>query len=62
MAHPKKWYDDLSGWTPERIAAKIKEVENAKIEAYNEYVDTVTYYNKVLEILQNAISNTDIFT
>jgi hypothetical protein len=61
MAHPKKWYDDLSGWTPEMITAKIREIENTKTEAYNEYVDTVIHCNEVLRILQNAISNADVY-
>jgi len=57
MPHPKKWYDDLSDWTPVMLAAKIREIETAKAEAYEEYVDTIANLNMQMERLQKAISN-----
>ena len=51
-----KW-EDISDWTPTMINAKIVEIENAKKQAYKEYVDRCAFLNEQYEILQNEISN-----
>ena len=51
-----KW-EDISDWTPTMIHAKIIEIENAKKQAYKDYVDRCAFLNEQYEILQNEISN-----
>jgi len=51
-----KW-EDISGWTPAMIHAKIREIENAKEQARKEYIDYCAFLNEQYEILQNEISN-----
>lgn len=56
----KKGYEDISDWTPIMIAAKIRETENEKQQAYKEYIDYCAMLNEQLEYLQRAISNQGI--
>ena len=53
----KNKFEDISGWTLTMINAKIREIENAKEQAHNEYVNSCAFYDKQLEYLQNEISN-----
>lgn len=53
----KNNWEDISDWTPAMIYAKIREIENAKEQAYKEYVDYCSFLNEQYEILQNEISN-----
>ena len=56
-----KW-DDISDWTPTMIIAKIREIENAKKQAYKDYVDRCAFLDEQYEILQTAISNRNAVT
>ena len=53
----EKGYEDISDWSYVMIEAKIREIENKKEEATQEYIDTCAFWNKQIEYLQNALSN-----
>lgn len=57
---PGKW-EDVPDWTSAKIQAKLREIENAKDEAYREaiqeYKNRCSRLNEEYKILQNALLN-----